>query len=179
MKTALIILSEGFEEIEALTPVDILRRGDIQCTVAAHHDNKFVTGKTGIQVVADELFRDASEREYDLLVIPGGPGIRHLRKDPGVLEYVKRHAGADRLVGAICAGPTLLNDAGLLDDKRYTAHFSVTDELPDIIADQAVVQDLNIVTSRGAGTALEFGLYLLEVLRDKESSSAVRKAICA
>ncbi len=179
MKTALVILSEGFEEIEALAPVDLLRRAGITCTVAAHHENKFVTGKTGIQVVAEELFKDAAEKSYDLLIIPGGPGIRHLRKDPAILTCLQKHAAAGRLVGAICAGPTLLHDAGLLQGRRYTAHFSVRDELPSILADQTVVGDGNIITSRGAGTALAFGLRLIEELLGKEASENVREAICA
>ncbi len=178
MKTAVIILPEGFEEIEAIAPIDILRRGEVACTVAAHHENKFVTGKTGIQVVADKLFKEVADTEFDLLVIPGGPGIRHLRKDRNIAGYVKAHVEAGRLVGAICAGPTLLNDAGLLNGRKYTAHFSVSAELPSIIEDQAVVHDGNIVTSRGAGTAVAFGLYLLSLIRGKQTSMEVRKAIC-
>lgn len=178
MKTALIILAEGFEEIEALAPVDLLRRGEVACTLAACGRDRAVTGKNGIRVVADELFEDAASGEYDLLLIPGGPGIRRLRKDPAVPEYLKKHAGAGKLVGAICAGPTLLNDAGLLEGRRYTAHFSVADELPSILADRSVVRDGNIVTSRGAGTAIAFGLHLLGALQGEQAARQVREAIC-
>ena len=174
----MVILSEGFEEIEALVVVDILRRGGITCTLAAHHDNKFVTGKTCVQVVADELFRSAGKESYDLLVIPGGPGIRHLRKDPEVVEYVKHHAASGRLLGAICAAPTLLKDAGLLKGREYTAHFSVAGELPDLIEDRKVVQDGNIVTSRGAGTSVEFALHLLRLMTDQETAAEVGHSIC-
>lgn len=179
MKSALLILAEGFEEIEAITTIDILRRSQVECTVAAHQSNKFVTGKTGIQVVADELFEHLSDKEFDLFVIPGGPGVRHLRKDKNILEYTRRHAEAGRLIGAICAGPTLLHDAGLLDGRKYTAHFSVAKELKEILSDQAVVQDMNIITSQGAGTAVEFGLHLVKELVGEKLSEEVRQSICA
>ncbi len=178
MKSALIILPEGFEEIEALCVVDILRRGNIECTIAAHHDNKFVTGKTCIQVVADELFREVAKRTFDLLVIPGGPGIRHLRNDQAVVDYVTRHASSGGIIGAICAAPTLLQDAGILKGIRHTAHFSVASELPDLIEDTAVVRDGNIITSRGAGTAIPFGLRLLSALTDEETANSVSDSIC-
>ncbi len=178
MKTALVILPEGFEEIEALVVVDILRRGGITCTLAAHHDNKFVTGKTCVQVVADELFRHAGKESYDLLVIPGGPGIRHLRKDRTVIDYVKKHAASGRLLGAICAAPALLKDAGLLNGREYTAHFSMAGELPDLIENRKVVQDGNIVTSRGAGTAVDFALHLLKELTTENTAEEVSQSIC-
>lgn len=179
MKTALVILAEGFEEIEAITVIDILRRADVACTVAAQHDGKFVTGKTGIQVVADELLNAVRDQSFDLVVLPGGPGARHLRKDQTVLELARRQAAAGACLAAICAAPTVLLQAGVLEGRKYTAHPSVHSELPETIADQAVVWDENIATSRGAGTAVDFALSLVARLCGAEKSEEIRDAICA
>ena len=92
---------------------------------------------------------------------------------------VERHAAAGRPLAAICAAPTVLNASGLLEGRRYTAHFSVADELPRLIADQRVVADGNILTSRGAGTALDFGLLLVEKLVSAEKAGEVARSICA
>lgn len=179
MKTALVILAEGFEEIEAIAVIDILRRADVVCTVAAQHDAKFVTGKTGVQVVADELLNAVRDQAFDLVVLPGGPGARHLRKDQTVLSLARKQAASGRCLGAICAAPTVLLQAGLLEGKQYTAHGSVASELPALLADQAVVRDGNIITSRGAGTAVEFALSLVEHLCGADKAANVRQAICA
>ncbi len=178
MKTALVILAEGFEEIEAIAVIDILRRAGVECTVAAQHDGKFVTGKVGVQVVADELLSDVRDQSFDLVYLPGGPGARHLRKDPAVLELANKQASANGLIAAICAAPAVLQQAGLLDGRRYTAHPSVKSELPAILEDQAVVWDENIATSRGAGTAIELGLSLVERLCGTEKADVIREAIC-
>ncbi|HLS27121.1 MAG TPA: DJ-1 family glyoxalase III [Opitutales bacterium] len=178
MKTALVILAEGFEEIEAIAVIDILRRAGVNCTIAAQHDGKFVTGKTGIQVVADELFHALRDKSFDLLVLPGGPGSRHLRKDTSVLEMIRKQVGEGRLTAAICAATTVLYDAGILEGREYTGHFSVKAELPQIIDNQKVVWDGNVATSQGAGTALEFALSLVERLYDAKKAEKISKAIC-
>lgn len=178
MKTALVILAEGFEEIEAVTVIDILRRANVTCTVAAQHDGKFVTGKTGIQIVADELLDAVRNQTFDLVVLPGGPGARHLRKDEAVLNLVRQQAEAGRYLAAICAAPTVLLQAGVLKGHKYTAHPSVASELSEINAEAPVVLDKKIITSRGAGTAVEFALGLVEQLCGAEQSAEIREAIC-
>lgn len=178
MKTALVILAEGFEEIEAVAVIDILRRADVGCTVAAQHDGKFVTGKTGIQIVADELLDHVRDKTFDLLVFPGGPGTRHLRKDPSVLDLARRHAESGHYVAAICAAPTVLFQAGLLQGRRYTGHPSLASDLPGMTNGHAVVVDGRLITSRGAGTAVAFALKLVEVLCGRTKATEIRKAIC-
>jgi 4-methyl-5(b-hydroxyethyl)-thiazole monophosphate biosynthesis len=96
-----------------------------------------------------------------------------------VAELVRGQAAAGRWVTAICAAPTVLNAAGLLEGRRYTAHFSVAKELPAILAEERVVEDGNIITSRGAGTALDFGLKLVEKLVSPEKAAEIAKSICA
>src|SRR5690606_26783466 len=104
---------------------------------------------------------------------------KHLRADPRVREILLRQHAAARWIAAICAAPTALFDAGLLDGRRYTAHFSVANELPDILAHERVVVDGNLITSRGAGTALDFGLKLVEILFTPEKAREIAEAISA
>ena len=179
MPTVLAILAEGFEEVEAVTPVDLLRRAGAEVTTAAIGAGIHVTGRNGFTVHADTMFGPIEAAEFDCVFLPGGPGVKVLRDDPRVREIVLRHANAGRWIAAICAAPTVLHDAGLLRGRRYTAHFSVANELTEIRADERVVVDGNILTSRGAGTALDFGLTLVEKLFSPEKAKEVSRSICA
>ncbi len=179
MPTVLALLADGFEEIEAVTPVDLLRRAGVEVTVASLAEHRHATGRSGLTLHADAPLSEVGERLFDLLFLPGGPGVKNLRADPRVQAVVERHAAADKLVAAICAAPTVLNAAGLLEGRRYTAHPSVAAELPEIIADRRVVVDDNILTSRGAGTAMDFGLMLVEKLVSRDKASEVARSICA
>ena len=179
MPTVLTIFAEGFEEVEAVTPIDLLRRAGAEVTIAAVVDGIHVTGRNGLTMHADTTLTAVETREFDCLFLPGGPGVKHLRADPRVRSTVLRHWNAGRWVAAICAAPTVLHDAGLLAGRRYTAHFSVADELPHILAAERVVVDGRLLTSRGAGTALDFGLLLVEKLFSPEKSAEVARSICA
>ena len=179
MPTVLVILPEGFEEIEAVTPIDVLRRAGCQVTVAALGTTAHVTGRCNLTMHADTTLGDAAEQPFDLILLPGGPGVLNLRGDGRVRELVQRQAAAGRWLAAICAAPTVLNDAGLLEGRRYTAHFSVAKELPQTLKDERVVVDGKIITSRGAGTALDFGLALAGLLVSPEKAREVAAAICA
>ncbi len=179
MPTVLTLLAEGFEEIEALTVVDLLRRAGVEVTVASLSDQPHVTGRSGITVHADASLAATGPRLFDLLFLPGGPGVKNLRADPRVPAVVERHAHAGKWLAAICAAPTVLNASGLLEGRRYTAHFSVAGELDRILADQRVVADGRILTSRGAGTALDFGLLLVEKLVSADKARDIAKSICA
>jgi len=179
MPTTLVLLAEGFEEIEVFTPVDLLRRAGVEVTIASLADNRHATGRNGITVHADAALSEVGEHLFDLLFLPGGPGVKNLRADPRVGAVVGSHATAGKWLAAICAAPTVLYAAGLLAGHRYTAHPSVTGELPAILSDQRVVADGKILTSRGAGTALDFGLLLVEKLLSAEKASEVARSICA
>jgi 4-methyl-5(b-hydroxyethyl)-thiazole monophosphate biosynthesis len=179
MATVLTLLAEGFEEIEAIAPVDLLRRAGAQVTVAALADGMHVTGRGGITLHADTTLQAVEAQSFDCIFLPGGPGTKHLRADPRVRSLLLRHQTQGAWLTAICAAPTVLNDAGLLKGRRYTAHFSVAAELPSILADQRVVVDGRIVTSRGAGTAVDFGLMLVEKLFSPEKSREVAESVCA
>lgn len=179
MPTVLVILAEGFEELEATAPIDVLRRAGAEVVVASLVDGIHVTGRGRMTVHADTTLTAVESRDFDCVFLPGGPGTKNLRADPRVRAQVQKQNAAGRWVAAICAAPTVLQDAGILAGHRYTAHFSVSTELPDLLANERVVIDGNIMTSRGAGTALEFGLLLVEKLFSAEKSREVAASICA
>jgi protein deglycase len=177
--TVLVILAEGFEEIEVVTPVDLLRRAGAEVTVAALADGIHVAGRSGITLHADSTLTAVAGRSFDCILLPGGPGVRRLRDDPRVSEWIRRQSGNAGWIGAICAAPVVLKDAGVLAGRRFTAHFSVAPELPEALIGERVVVDGRLITSRGAGTAVDFGLAIVERLFSPEKASEVAQAICA
>ena len=183
MKTALTLLADGFEEIEAVTPVDLLRRAGAEVTLASCGESLQVTGKCGMTLQADALLADCLESALaeppHLLVLPGGPAVFDLRKDLRVLDLVRARAEADLPTAAICAAPLLLLDAGALEGKTHTAHHTCAEELPALRPDLPVASDGALVTSRGAGTALAFGLRLVALLFGPEKAEEIALSIHA
>ena len=175
--SALFVFTDGLEELEAVAPLDILRRCGVDCTVASQTGRLEVTGRNGITLKTDCHFEEVAHKAFDLVVLPGGPGVQALRNTPTLLQVLQNQATCGKPVAAICAAPTVLHDAGLLENKSYTAHFTVADELPEIIEDSAVVVDGNIITSRGAGTSVEFGLTLAKILTDEDTAKEVAASI--
>ncbi|MEJ1971694.1 MAG: DJ-1 family glyoxalase III [Lacunisphaera sp.] len=178
MATVLVPLADGFEEIEAFAPVDLLRRAGVEVTTASLSSHGRATGRSGIVAQADKTLTEAVNTDYDLLFLPVGPGTKLLRADARIRELVLRQHAAGRWLAAICAAPTVLHDAGLLAGRRYTAHFAVATELPELLAGERIVTDGKITTSRGAGTAVEFGLHLVSLLAGSGQSAEISKAIC-
>jgi len=178
MPTVLVLLADGFEEIEAFAPIDLLRRAGVEVTTACLGDGIHVTGRSGITAHADKTLAEVMNTDFDLIFLPGGAGTKHLRADARVRELVLKQHQAGRWLAAICAAPTVLNDCGLLAGRRYTAHFSVAGELPAILAGERVVTDGRITTSRGAGTSVEFGLHLVSLIVGPDKSADISKAIC-
>lgn len=176
MANVLAILAEGFEEIEAIAPVDLLRRAGVEVTTAALV-SMHVTGRCGVTLHADTTLEAVGDRVFDALFLPGGPGVAKLRADSRVAATVRHHLDAGKWVAAICAAPTVLNDLGLLAGRRYTAHGSVAGELPHILSAERVVEDGQIITSRGAGTAVDLGLFLVEKLTSRERSAEIGRSI--
>jgi len=173
----LCVIADGFEEIETISPVDLLRRAGAEVVVATIMPSIHVTGRSGITMHADALLGDVMEQDFDLLFIPGGPGVKALRADGRAAQLAQRFGGQGKYVSAICAAPTVLHDAGLLAGKHFTAHFSVYPELPEADKSERVVRDGKLVTSRGAGTAVEFGLALVAELFGNEKASEVSAAV--
>lgn len=175
----LCLLAPGFEEIETVTPVDLLRRAGAEVVMASVNGAECVTGRSGLTLQADAALSDVAERDFDLLLLPGGPGVKALRADGQASRLAVSYAAAGKPVAAICAAPTILHDAGLLEKRRFTAHFSVQAELPSPAAEDRVVTDGEIITSRGAGTALDFGLALVERLFGPEKRAEIARAVMA
>lgn len=176
-KRVLCLLNDGFEEIEVVTPVDLLRRADIEVVIAAMA-NKTVTGRGGIRIEADVLLADIDTSGFDMLFIPGGPGVGDLRQDGRAAVLAKEFTTAEKPVAAICAAPLILMDAGLLEGRRFTAYQSVREELGGGL-DERVVVDGEIITSCGAGTALDFALALITYLAGEHAAERVAEEVMA
>ncbi len=176
--SALVVMMDGVEELEAVAPIDLLRRAGAAVTTAAAGKTRRVSGRNGIVLEADTLLADCADRGHDLVVIPGGPGHAALAEDPRVLGLLRRQRARGGLIGAICAGPVVLQRAGVLGG-RYTAHPSTAGQLPARDPEAAVVRDGTVITSQGAGTAVAFALALVEALCGGPRRTAVAEAIRA
>jgi len=128
-------------------------------------------------VQTDATLADVAKQPCDLLFIPGGPGVKALREDGRAADLARTYSQQGKPVTAICAAPLVLADAGLLAGKRFTAHFSVHANLPGVLGHERVVKDGNLITSRGAGTAVEFGLALVRELFGDAKAKEVAEAI--
>jgi len=165
LANALVLLAAGFEELEAVTVIDLLRRGGIE-VVSAGLEAGAIIGSRGIRVLADTTLEAVGEAAFDLLVLPGGqPGTRNLLADERVTAWVRRMTAAGAWVAAICAAPSVLAAAGVLDGRRATSFPGSLAAFPAVHSvGQAVVEDGSFITSRGPGTAIDFALHLIERL---------------
>lgn len=179
MKKVAVLLADGFEEIEALTVVDILRRASVYVDTVSITDEYKVRGAHGINVQTEDLFDEVNFVEFDMIVLPGGmPGTTNLDEHPGVKRVVEDYATSGKYVAAICAAPSILGGMGLLKGKRAACYPSVEDKLSGaVISRLPVVQDGNIITSRGMGTAIDFALKLTEILFDREKAVELAASI--
>ncbi len=162
-----------------MTPVDLLRRAGALVTTAALGDGIHVTGRNGLTVHADTTLSAVEGTSYDCVLVPGGPAAAVLRSDARLADRLRRQSASHGWIAAICAAPVVLKDAGVLGERRHTAHFSVATELPDALLTERVVVDGTLVTSRGAGTALDFGLMIVEKLFSREKASEVARSVSA
>lgn len=181
-KKALVLFAPGFEEIEALTPVDVLRRAGVDVTTAGI-GGIAVTGVHDITVRADTTIEHAVTGDYDLLVIPGGmPGAKNIGENPLARELAARLLAEGKLVAAICAGPVqTLGAWGMLAGKRATCHPSQAAGFPADVrqSTERVVEDGRITTSQGPGTAMEFALALAARLTDAKTAAEVAAGMLA
>lgn len=175
MASVLVPLANGFEEIEAITTIDILRRGECRVVTAALGEDLQVTGNHEITVLADTLLSDVCDREFDLIALPGGmPGASHLRADERLAGMLKAQAERGSWLAAICAAPMVLAAAGLLDGLRCTSFPGFLNEFPALIQTAALVEmDGRVVTARGPGAAMDYALALVSCLKGAESAEVV------
>jgi 4-methyl-5(b-hydroxyethyl)-thiazole monophosphate biosynthesis len=181
-KKVLLLLHPGFEEIEAVTCIDILRRAGAEVTAASVTGDLKVPGGKDIAVTADALLSECIDQPFDMLVIPGGPGVEDLRKKPEALYAARKFYRDGKFVAAICAAPLVLLDAGVLTGHTVTSFPGTENELRGKVrayTAERVSLDGKLITSRGAGTAEEFALSLVRVLLGPAASEQVRQRIVA
>ncbi len=174
-----IFLAEGFEDIEAVAVIDILRRADVTVRSVSIGDKKEVTSAHGLTVVADIMIDDVDLKRADMLVLPGGmPGTRNLGKSKKLLTILELAEKDNKYIAAICAAPTVLAQAGLLKGKKAICYPGFEAELEGaVIHDDLVVKDGKLITSKGPGTAMLFAYALVDVLKGNLESDAIRKSM--
>ena len=182
MALVLLPLAQGFEEVEAVSLIDVLRRGGIGVRVASvdpHKEDNLVLGANGITLQADTNIKNVVSEDFDMILLPGGwENTYTLADNKTVQALLKEFKTKEKIIGAICAAPYALNKAGVLGDD-YTCYPSVEDEIAKegYRDDQAVVIDGNIMTSRGPGTALCFGLEIVKKFSGEETYLAVKEGM--
>ncbi len=176
MARACVLLAPGFEEIEAITIIDVLRRAEVETVTLAVSDNP-VEGAHGIAVRADASLETAGG-EWDAVILPGGmPGSTNLRDDPRVQALVRKQHARGGICAAICAAPIALAKAGVLAGKKATSYPGFRDELGCAYLEDRVVIDGNVVTSRGPATAMEFALRLAALLGAPDKAARVAQGM--
>ncbi len=168
MGKTVIFMADGCEEIEGLTVVDILRRAGMEIDMVSLGGTRTVTGSHGIAFEADLTFEEADPNGYDAAVLPGGmPGTLKLGEHAGVNFVIRSFAGQGKLVAAICAAPSVLGAAGILEGRKATCHPGFEDKLTGAVwSEEPVVTDGSVITSRGMGTAIDFALAIVEYFKD-------------
>jgi protein deglycase len=181
-KKALVVLAEGFEEIEAVTPIDILRRAGLEVIVAGL-TGRLVKGSRAIIVQADKILDDVINDDFDALILPGGSmGAKHLAESDKVTSLIRNVMLKGKIIAAICAAPALvLYPKGILKGRSVTGFPGIgLESAKDVkYKTDRVVIDGNIITSRGAGTSMEFALAILEILTDAKTAKKVKEAVLA
>ena len=172
-----VYLADGFEEVEGLTVVDLLRRAGIETDMVSIMGRKEITGARKIPVLADKLFEE--QDDPDVIVLPGGmPGTMHLLENETVNAVIRKFAEEGKLVAAICAAPSVLGAAGLLEGKHATCHPGFEEKLTGATtSEDEVVVDGNIITSRGMGTAIPFAFEIVRYFTDDETVEHVRQGL--
>lgn len=172
-----IVLGRGFEEIEAVTPCDILRRGGVPVSFAAVGNEKKVEGSHGINVNADVLVRDATAAVGDTVVIPGGMGgVNTIKSDKTAMNFIAQASKNGAALAAICAGPSVLAELGLIDGKEITCYPGKESIMGKAHCDceKSTVTDGELITGRAPGESIDFGLKLLSRLKGEETSKKIR-----
>ena len=164
MKTIFVFLAEGFEEIEALTPVDVLRRAGLSVQTVSVMDEQVVAGAHGVPVLADKMFAEINPEDAEMILLPGGlPGATNLDVHEGLSQLILDFAEADKPLAAICAAPLVLGNRGLLQGKKATCYPGFETYLQGAEYTAALVEkDGNIITGKGPGAAMEFAFAIVE-----------------
>jgi len=157
-----LFLSTGFEEIEALTTVDLLRRAGIQLTTVSCEEERLVVGSHQIPVMADRVYKDCDFADAEMLILPGGS--RRLGEFEALCELLKKHNAEGKLIAAICAAPSVLGDLGILEGKQATCYPGFESYLGDAYVGGLVVESKNVITAKGPGLSSDFAFCIIEKL---------------
>jgi len=179
MEKIYLHLAEGFEEIEALTVVDILRRAKLDVVVVSTSNDLYVKGSHCITVRSDMLIKDVDYEKGNMIILPGGmPGTTNLKKCDILIDAIVKYNSQNKYIAAICAAPSILGELLILKNKKAIAYPSFEDKLIGaIITDEKVVRDANIITSKSVGTAIDFSLCIVEILKSKELACELAKSM--
>lgn len=174
-----VFLADGFEEVEGLTVVDLLRRAQIETVTVSVMCEKLIQGAHGIPIMADAMFADSDYADGEMLVLPGGmPGTKNLGAHEGLKELLVRFTAQGKRLSAICAAPSVLGKYGLLSGKKATSYPGFENQLAGAVySENKVVKDLNFITSRGLGTAIDFALAIIETLKDESTAAQIAASI--
>ena len=179
MAKVLVPLANGFEELEAISIVDVLRRGDVEVVTASIHDGLDVKGTHGISVRADALFTDVADAEYDAIVLPGGgEGTENLKNFDALYRRLRRQNNEHRLLCAVCAAPTVLVEAGVIDPGIHiTCYPTCQMQLDRQWSPVPVVAEGNVITGQSPGSALLFALVVLQTLAGEKVAQKVARGM--
>lgn len=179
MKNIAVHIAEGFEEIEAVTIIDILRRAEIKVLLISITNKLEVTGSHGIKIITDQLFGDVNYDLIDMIVLPGGmPGAANLNEHLGLREQILNFNESKKPLGAICAAPLVFGNLGILKSKKATCYPGFENQLHGaFVTGEDVVIAENIITGKGAGVAIEFALSIVEMLKGKALATELAKKL--
>lgn len=174
-----VLLADGFEEIEALAFVDILRRAEIDVMITSIYENKIVKGSHGITVTADIVITDIDKDDIEAIVLPGGmPGTLNLQKSIQVTELIEWADNNNKYLGAICAAPMVFGEMGILNGRKATCFPGFEKHLiGSTLKNEKVVKDENVITAKGAGAASDFAHCFVMTLKDKETADRIIKSM--
>ncbi|NLM75899.1 MAG: DJ-1/PfpI family protein [Clostridiaceae bacterium] len=174
-----VMLADGFEEIEAMAVVDVLRRGDVETVMVAVKGDKVVLGAHDIPVVADKKISDIQVEKDDMIVLPGGSkGVENLEASETLIEMLKKHQEQNGWIAAICAGPMILGKLGFLNGIKATCYPGCETELKDAVcSEENAVVDKNFITGRGPGVTLDFAFAILSVIKGNEIAEKIKEAM--
>lgn len=180
MKRVLVLLAKGFEEIEALSVVDVLRRGGLACDICSL-EGDYVLGTHNIEIRANIHIESLDiDNDYDAVVLPGGlPGAYNLRDDNRVRDLIQRYNREGKIIAAICAAPEALESFGILENKKCTSYpgFIQNKDKVNYVDDEAVVVDKNIITSKGPATSILFALEIIKQLGYENSYEDIKEGM--
>ena len=173
-------LADGFEETEAVTTIDVLRRAEINVITVSISNSKTVTGAHGIPVIADVLFAETDFSTADLLFLPGGmPGTKHLGEHEGLKQLLLHQVNSGKKIAAICAAPTVLAKIGILDNKEAICYPGFESDLTNaVISTKTVVKSGNVITGKGPGVTIPFALKVVEELKGKAVADKIASDFC-